>query len=713
MECEEDSSKPVLSSYGTLSVKGICGQLNYTSTYKLIAKEVTDPKYGVGYEIVYINEIVDLSDKEKQKMYLKKILPPNQVQVMYETLNDPYEDIKKADVDKLCSVRGIGEATALRIIERVAKTADYSEIFVELSEYGLSLAMVQKLLDRYKNPKTVITTIKENPYVLADEVDGVGLKRADEIALAAGISPLSNYRLEAFIMNYLNKVINDEGHLWVQISSVVDFVSSAGDKFTKEQIVKVLKKMIGNRRLYYNSQNKRIGLYKYYKLEEAIAKEIKRLVNAPNMFEIDSWRERVQRIEDKQGWEFTSEQIDGIQTIIQNPVTIITGGGGTGKSSTVSGVLAALPNLDFAQCSLSGKAASRLQEVTGMEGYTIHRLLGFKPRMGFTFNKDNQLGYEMILLDESSMVGGRIFLQLLEAIRTGAKLVMLGDINQLEAIGIGSTFKDMIDSGLIKVVKLTKIMRQAAKSGIITGSLQISKGEQITDKKFVGNKIIGELQDFEVICVEKEIDVIIPMVEAYKKYVKKVDSILDIQLVTPRKDKGKTNVKNINTMIQKLYNPPSPEKNEYEVKIKKEVLYTLREGDKVINRKNNYKTADINGELCPIYNGNIGIVEQIDYSTMTINFQGIGRVIVEKEFWKSIQLAYCITTHLSQGSQFDYVIYGFDFGSYVLLTREQIYTGVSRAKKHCTLISTNDALHFGISTSKIPMKHTYLKDLLN
>lgn len=696
--------------YGTFSVKGMCGSIDYCSTYKLVAKEVVDSKYGLGYEIIFINPVGDLGSVAGQKTYLSNVLTDNQLDELFKTFENPLEIIKENDVKRLCEVKGIGPATAIKIVEKVLATEDYSTIFIELDKYDLSLNMIKRLLERYKSPKTLITKVKENPYILASEVSGIGLKKADAIALASGMHPLSNYRIQAFITNYLETVSDREGHLWVRISSLVEFLERSIKTLTKEHAIKVIKAMIENHELHYDKDKKIIGLYKYYKLEEGIACEINRLVGA-NVSAAPGWEDRVQKLEKRQSWEFNSQQREGIKAIINNPITIITGAGGTGKTSAVSGVLAALGGIDFAQCSLSGKAASRLQEVTGQEGLTIHRLLGWKGG-NFTFNADCRLHYDMILLDESSMVGGKIFYQLLQAIKTGARLVMLGDINQLEAIGTGSTFKDIIDSGKVKVITLTEVMRQAKRSGIITGSFDISQGVQITDEKFVGTKVIGELQDFEVTCIEDGEEVLLPMIACYKKYIEQAGSILELQLITPKKTNGKTCVKNINTVIQKLYNPPAKGLNEYEFTFKKEVLYTLREGDKVINRANNYKSIDTNGTTCPIYNGNIGIIESIDYDTMIINFGGIGRVVLEKKFWKNIQLAYCITTHLAQGSQFDYVIYGFDFGAYVLLTKEQIYTGVSRAKKHCTLISTNKALHFGIDTSKIPTKQTFLRGLL-
>lgn len=382
--------------------------------------------------------------------------------------------------------------------------------------------------------------------------------------------------------------------------------------------------------------------------------------------------------------------------------------GNTGKSSTVAGILYALPDVNFGQCALSGKAANRLTEVTNFEGETIHRMLKFNGE-GFEFNKNNPLPYDMILLDESSMVGGDIYYRLLSAINTGSRLIMLGDIDQLDAIGIGSTFKDFIFSKKIPVINLTKIMRQAEKSGIITTSISISQGQQITDPNFKEKKVYGELQDFELDCTEGEI--LLKITEAYKKFFPMASSIMELQFITPLRERGQISSKIINTLIQNLYNPQSKDKEEISL-TKSGFSYILREGDKVINRKNNYKVQDTNGRISSIYNGNIGIIELIDYKEMIINFEGIGRIVIPKELYPNIELAYCITCHLAQGSQYEYVIYCFDMSSYVLLNKEQVYTGVSRAKIHCLMICPNKALQYAIRTSKSVIKHTWLKNLL-
>lgn len=386
--------------------------------------------------------------------------------------------------------------------------------------------------------------------------------------------------------------------------------------------------------------------------------------------------------------------------------------GNTGKTSTVAGILYALPGIEFAQCALSGKAANRLTEVTNFEGKTIHRLLEYNPGQGFYYDKNNKLPCELVLLDEGSMVGGDIFLKLLEAVSNNSRLIILGDIDQLDAIGLGSAFKDIIASNTIPTVKLIKIMRQAEKSGIITESQKIAKSVQITENNFHGTKTYGELQDFTVHCEENQ-NILLEISNCYKNYINKVNSIMDLQFICPMRERGEISCKNINSLIQNLYNPKRIDKNEIVIKGSLgKCNYILREGDKVINRKNNYNTLNTNGEITFIYNGNIGIIEKIEYSSMVINFDEIGRVVINNDFYKNIELAYCITTHLSQGSQFDYVVYAFDMSSYILLNKEQLYTAVSRAKVHCDLYAENKALQLGIKTSKAIIKHTWLKDLL-
>ena len=404
------------------------------------------------------------------------------------------------------------------------------------------------------------------------------------------------------------------------------------------------------------------------------------------------------------------------ETVLNNNVTVIHGLAGTGKTSVVSGVLEALNNYSSVMCALSGRAASRMSEITGKTGYTIHRLLGYpkgdSEHQFFEFNQDSKLPYNLYILDEISMVDSKIFYYLLRAIPDGAKLICLGDSGQLEAIGCGNVAYDMIHSSEIPTIELTKIHRQAAKSAIITQSIAVRNSKQIVGKDWVGNETRGELKDLEIHCYSDSSNTFYEVMEIFSKLMAQKDfDIMDCQIIVPIKTRGDACTYKINNTIQELYNPASKNKKEI-TRLSNNNPFILREGDKVINTINNYRLKT------PIYNGNIGTIKSISYNEeldsriITIDFIGIGNVDIPEDVWNGIELGYAITVHKYQGSQSKYVIFGLDFSSYALLTRELIYTGITRAQKKCYLICQTGALRYATAQQAVSTKQTHLQDCL-
>lgn len=387
--------------------------------------------------------------------------------------------------------------------------------------------------------------------------------------------------------------------------------------------------------------------------------------------------------------------------------------GNCGKTSIVSGILEVLKGYSRVSCALSGRAASRMQEVTGEEGKTIHSLLGYPKgnKNGFVYHDENQLDADIYIVDEISMLDAFLFYNLLRAIPSGSKLFLLGDTAQLEAIGTGNIAHDIIESDEISVSKLTKIHRQAAKSAIITESIKLRNGYQLIEKNWVGQETRGELQDLYLSCFSDINNTFYKITEIFSTLMSYPEfDILQTQIIVPVKSRGNACTYELNNAIQDLYNPLIDNQRE-EIIFNSGKTYVFREGDKVINRVNNYKVEP------SIYNGNIGIIQGWDYNEegeeiMIIDFIGIGRVELIKKFWNNLELAYAITTHLSQGSEFDYVIYGLDFSSYALLTREQVYTAITRAKKKCYLIAQTGALRLAISKEAVSKKQTHLQQCL-
>jgi exodeoxyribonuclease V alpha subunit len=703
---------------GVITIKGLMPRPNYIDTYTIIAKEVVDPQWGKQYDLLYMGTPMNLTDENEQRIFLQNILTPTQFKNLYDTLDNPFEAIKNEDIKQLTTVKGIGAIIAARIIEKYKDTIDYSKAYVELDKYGLTPRMIEKLIVNFGSPDVAVEKINNDPYILADEVDGIGFAKADAIALKSGIDPFSVKRVRAFINFYLEQQAY-QGYSWVTPNALMSAIITMLGNIPKDIINETIYYMKDKQELYWNSERTFICLRKYFELEQRIANELLRLQDCENIFKYDNWEETIKETEKQQRWEFTEQQFEGIRTVLENQVTIITGYGGTGKTSIVKGMLDVLSGYDytcydFAQCALSGKAASRLSEVTGEEGYTIHRLLEYQ-NGDFTRTENFPLDQDIIIVDELSMVGGHLFLSLIKAVRDGAKLIMICDIGQLESIGVANIAKDIIDSGVIPTVKLTQIHRQAEKSAIVTESLKIRKGIQIVDGLFYGTEIRGELQDLELDIYDDKSYTARKTIQHFKEKLQWVDNILDIQVIVPVKTRGDACTFKLNKELQSIYNPFSPSKKEIKIKQAKDMEYILREGDKVINTKNNYKTFNTSGDKTPVFNGNVGIIESIDLENniIIIDFQFVGKIIIQKKNWFSVELAYAMTVHKSQGSEFKIIIGAIDYGAYTLLNKELVYTLMTRAKKYCVLIAESHALRHAISQSNVSTKQTFLKFFLN
>lgn len=731
--------EPATDNWGGLVIKGTYEEeIDPSKDYTIIAKEVEDEKRGKQYELMFIGELINLSSVTNQKAFLKTFLTDLQISEMFKVLDNPLKAIEAHDIESLKKVNGVGDYIANCIVERFEDNKDNCEVYLELDEYGLTPKFIQKLIKKYKNPRTVVEIVKTNPYKLSFDIDGIGFKTADTIALKSGISETSPERIKG----YINFILNDlaqSGNSYITSGELTGYIF---DEFGgKENILEVYTDKDGNitgnnigqaieelmeKEIIVleeseNKSNRKVYLKEYYDLELEISNHLKRIASAKNTFVYDNWEQIVASQEEKQGWKFTDEQKNGIKLGLDNQICFITGGAGTGKSSLVSGILESLKKYSFAQTALAGKASARLQEVTGKEGYTIHRLLGFQPPNGFSFNEYNPLTYDIIVLDEISLVGGEIFLSLIKAIPDGCKLIILGDMGQLESIGCMNLAHDIYDSEYITTIELTKIHRQAQKSGIITASQSIRNGEPIFDKKFTGFETMGELQDmhFDITDTSSETRemVVKHFVDRYNSSLIKKE-IMDIQILATCKERGNSSVFNLNQDIQKYLNPPEAFKQEITIPLSKDKEFFLREGDKVMCIKNNYKLFNIEGIKTPVFNGWVGILKTINvYTNMVEIFFPIIKDTVcftTSEVSSSVILGYASTTHKYQGSSAKCVIGVLDSSVPPdMLTKELLYTMITRAEDECIIVAQNAALHKAVLQSGINDKNTFLTELLD
>lgn len=717
--------------YKTFTVVGIMPYLMEDADYEISATEVENKKYGKQYQVNSINLYLPngIESKEGQKEFLDIIFTKLQVKEMYEALDDPYMTLKDGDISSLVKVKNCGMKTAVAWIDKFKTYMPLSNAMKELSEYDLTEALLRRIVNHYKSSDIAVEIIQNKPYKLI-EVNGVGWHKCDEIAMKGGLKPDSPERIGTYILYYLQERAN-EGYSYIpadanteiengivsKTQKPINFIDTMIEFFGDDISDEALKGGLDyvNDQLWFSDDRKFVGLKRIYDLEMSVAENLIRIRDGENDFKYSNWKDIIKQKEIDQGWEYNEQQIEGIKAVLENQVVVITGKAGTGKSSIVDAMIAVLQGYSYAQTALSGRAAARMAEITHEEGYTIHRLLGFpkgdRDHGGFVFHEDNKLPRDIIILDEVSMVDGELFNRLVKAIKTGSKLIMLGDTGQLECIGCMNIAADLIASKEIVSIELSQIHRQAANSGIITESIKAREGIQLIEKDWIGTEVRGKLNDLVLDCFSDKSNTFYKVMQHASSELEDGTDIMDLMVIAPSY-KNESGVDNLNAALQSLYNPDSPEKKEVFVQ-KSSKAWMLREGDKIINVQNDYYAK--NKFTAGIFNGNIGVVKNIDIdvNTIAVDFQDIpGIMILPKKNWKDLELGYAITCHKAQGSQCKKVIVGLDFGSFIQLSREWVYTAMTRAIDKCYMVAQNNALRYAVSKNSISVKRTHLVKLL-
>lgn len=404
---------------------------------------------------------------------------------------------------------------------------------------------------------------------------------------------------------------------------------------------------------------------------------------------------------------------------------VITGNCGKSFSTNAIYKLFESKGLKIATCALSGRASSKLTEITHKPGQTIHKLLGASGQNKFTYNAETQLPIDVLIIDECTLIGAQVFLYLLRAVKTGTRVIMLGDTHQLEPIGLGNVFADLLKTQKIPAAVLTKIHRQAAASGIITESLKVSNGEQLFDSAWGGQEVRGELKDFKLDIVHDNALVYSDLINEFKLLLNSGVPSNDIQILVPLKDRGNVCCKTLNAQVQSIVNPKIYP-NQVEVRSVPDrseedgspipgtgTPIILKPNDRIIIMQNTYKgITNHDHEDVAIFNGNVGYIKEIAEKYMWVHLTEQGDVKIPQKHWGIIALGYAITVHKKQGDSSPYVLFGLDSSAYTLLSKELIYTAITRARKYCTVVATNSVFRKAVTISRVRIKQTWLQFLL-
>ena len=696
---EGSSYNPFTEEYN-VKIVGITGRLNIGCEYQIKGEFEINKQYKSSqYKVMDITPLMPTSRKETE-VFLRSILTNNQTNILLEAYPNIVNDIiaDSSYIIDYNKTKGIKEATYIKIKDTIIRTFGSKELITMLIPLGITMTMIGKIAKLFPSSKVAKDRVYENPYILT-KIKGIGFKKADEIALKLQPSLQNSYfRAISFIEYYLKETGQSAGHTYITFNEMLK-VAKNNIPECKEHIINIVNK--GDDLLYVDKHNKIIAL-KYYKdIEQNVYNRLMFLKNSLSKWsdirqkDINVLQKRLKSIELEQGFSFTDEQIKGIQTIINNHITCVIGNAGTGKSTVSHGFLKLFSKQGFTitQCCLSGKASLRLSEINGYPASTIHKLI----------YGEHNIETDILVIDEASMIGLELFRDLIYKTSPDTKIIIMGDVGQLDSIGLGNIFKDILNSKLFPVVELTQIHRQAQKSAIISDSIKIRHKQNIVNNYFVGEEIHGELQDLQIrsyLKSESTFDYVIKdYIDNYKEA-----GIEDIQAVLPMVSRGGSSVYRINNEIQKYVNPQSPSKKEITLQFDKEHKYIIREGDKVMNVTNNYNIEP------NIFNGNMGIVQKISKDNMIVDFVGIGIVEIPSDWYNNIILAYASTCHKLQGSEFDIVVVGVDMSAFKLLSNQWIYTAITRAKKKCYLNCQLTALNTAISNMVTANRNTFFKD---
>jgi exodeoxyribonuclease V alpha subunit len=694
--------------YGQRDLVTIVGNLMAPTPGEIIKMKgewANHPKYGEQFKIVHYKSMVPASVYGIEKYLgsgLMKGIGPIMAKRIVKKFGKKTLDVIEKDIERLGEVDGIGEKRIGMIGKAWDEQREIREVMLFLQTHGVSSGYATKIFKQYGSRS--IEVVKRNPYRLATDIFGIGFITADNIAEKLGFDKNSELRAEAGILYVLNQ-LSDDGHVYYPYELLIEKCQEIL-QVNREIIMQALGSIdLDNRIVIENlkglemlgESQKAVYLAKFHVSETSIANRFKTLINAPKSIRNIKTDKAIEWVQKQLSISLAIKQKEAIKCAAENKVMVITGGPGTGKTTIINAILRIFSKLKvkIMLAAPTGRAAKRMYETTGYEAKTIHRMLEYSiQKGGFQKNDEHPLQCDLLIVDEASMIDTVLMHHLLKAVPPQATFILVGDVNQLPSVGAGNVLKDIIRSGSVSVVELNEIFRQAKESLIIVNAHKINNGV------IPSFKPSRQLDDFYFIDQEDPEEVLKIILDLTKDRIPHrfgFDPVDDIQVLTPM-HKGTVGAGNLNVELQKALNPSE-----------EGILRGNRNfkvNDKVMQVKNNYDKE--------VFNGDIGRITEIDQENQELIISFDGRnVLFDFTDLDEIVLAYAVSVHKSQGSEYPAVIIPILTQHYVLLQRNLIYTGVTRGRRLVVLVGTKRALAIGVRNDKTQKRYTYLSYRLN
>ncbi len=690
---------------------------NSAVQYRLNGKFKIHRKYGEQFNVEFYEEMMP-EDSDGIRTFLAsgtiKGIGPKMAGLIVDRFGKSTMEVLENSPEKLLEIKGIGPKSLATITESFSETIEFTKTSFILQEMGVTMNQAVRIYKAYGNDSVAI--IKDNPYCMVEDIYGITFRKADEIAMKLGFEQDSQFRLESGV-EYVLSEFAMSGSTYMPKDQLVEKTALLLD-VSMEQVEDCLVQMVFSGTLQTDTVDERqvVYLYGYYLAEQSVAWHLSKLEQAC----VEALPARMENLiadaesANGRGIQLSDEQRSAVQQALTQSVCIITGGPGTGKTTIINTIVHILERLDIktALAAPTGRAAKRITETSGKHATTIHRLLEYvysedERTMEFGRNEENPLEEKAVIIDEASMIDLMLMDGLLKAIQPGTRLIIVGDVDQLPSVGAGNVLRDMIRSEYITTVRLTEIFRQAEESLIVVNAHMIQQGEHPYSNE--SNK------DFFLMRRSREEDILATIQELFQgrleNYFDFVHSGYDIQVITPTK-KGMLGTVNLNQVLQEVLNPAEEGKAELKIGSK-----TFREGDKVMQIRNNYslewkrtKEWQDQDEGCGVFNGDMGWIESIDKDAgrMSVRFDD-KTVIYGGEELLELELAYAITVHKSQGSEFPAVVMPMSWFPPMLMTRNLLYTGVTRGKNLVVIVGMEDRLNAMVDNNRMDERYTGLE----